>query len=158
MIIIFLIQNVFWGDRLRFEIEKDYEISKLELGRKIWFIREEFVRDILFRDIGHAYNLAHLGYPKPAVILTGGVMEELLRQYLLYKKVPIVGNTFDSYLKSCENAGLLKSAIHKLTDSFRHFRNLVHIEKETGSRHTISKATAISAVSSIFTLVNDFEK
>lgn len=140
------------------EIEKDYEISKVGLGRKIRFVREDFVREILFRDIADAYNLAHLGYSKPAVILTGGVMEELLRQYLIYKKVTLMGNTFDSYLKSCEDAGLLKSAIHKLTDSFRHFRNLVHIEKETSSRHTLSKATAISAVSSLFTLVNDFGK
>lgn len=42
------------------------------------------------------------------------------------------------------------------TDSLRHFRNLVHLEKETSSKFTISKATAKGAVSSIFTIANDF--
>ncbi|GAG40581.1 unnamed protein product, partial [marine sediment metagenome] len=48
------------------------------------------------------------------------------------------------------------SAISRLTDSVRHFRNIVHLQKENNSKITISKATAKGAVTSIFTLANDF--
>ena len=59
----------------------------------------------------------------------------------------------DSYLGSGK---AIKSAIRKLTDSVRHFRNLVHLELEKDRKHSISKATAKGAVSSIFTIANDF--
>ena len=65
-------------------------------------------------------------------------------------------DTFDEYIKACQNNDILKSAIHNLSNSVRHFRNIVHIEKEGSSKYTISKATAKGAVSSIFTIANDF--
>ncbi len=138
------------------EIENDYGVSKKLLGKKINFVTDAFKRKVIFRDIEHAYCLANAGYSKPAVILAGGVTEELLRLYLIHNKVTPSDKTFDSYIKACETNGLLKKAVHRLSDSFRHFRNFVHLSNEITSKHTISKATAKGAVASIFTLANDF--
>ena len=138
------------------EIQRDYDISKRTFGKKFYFVTDQFNRKIIFRDVEHAYILANNGFSKPAVILAGGVIEELLRLYLEYKKIKPVNNTFDSYIKTCMNNGLLKTAISRLTDSVRHFRNIVHLQREDSSRITISKATAKGAVASIFTLANDF--
>ena len=66
------------------------------------------------------------------------------------------GKTFDSYIKACADNGLIKISISRLSDSVRHFRNLVHLSREDDKSHTISKATASGAVSSIFTIANDF--
>ena len=90
------------------------------------------------------------------MILAGAVIEELLRLYLIHNGINVGNKRFDDYIQICANQGFLKSGISKLTDSVRHFRNLVHLELELDKRHTISKATAIGAVSSIFTIVNDF--
>ncbi|GEM_PF-2136168 len=138
------------------EIENDYGISKKIFGKKINFVTDPFKRKVIFRDIEHAYCLANTGYSKPAVILAGGVTEELLRLYLIHNAVPLSGKTFDFYIKACEEKGLLKKAVHRLSDSLRHFRNLVHLSNETTTKHTISIATAKGAVASIFTLANDF--
>jgi hypothetical protein len=137
------------------EIYKDYEISKRSFAKKINFVTDKFKKTAIFRDIEHSYTLADLGYSKPAVILAGSVIEELLRLYLKHKQITPDRNNFDSYIKTCEDNGLIKSAIHRLTDSVRHFRNFVHLEKEKSQRTTISKATAKGAVSSIFTIAND---
>lgn len=138
------------------EIKNDFDISKRAFGKKINFVTDGFKRKIIFRDIGHAYVLANLGYSKPAVILAGSVIEELLRQYLVHKKIKPESNTFDSYIQTCVKKELLKSGISRLTDSVRHFRNIVHLHKEKDTKITISKATAKGAVTSIFTIANDF--
>ncbi len=136
-------------------IQNDYDITKRGFGRKMSFVTDPFRRKIIFRDIEQAYVLANSGFSKPAVILAGSVIEELLRNYLIHKGITLNRNTFDGYIKACEDNGMLKSAIHRLTDSIRQFRNLVHLEKESSARSTLSKATAIGAVSSIFTIAND---
>lgn len=100
--------------------------------------------------------LANHGFNKPSVVLAGGVIEELLRLYLESKSIVPARNNLDSYIKACEDNGLLKAAIHRLADSIRQFRNIVHLEKESLPKHSISKATAKGAVSSIFTIANDF--
>ena len=138
------------------EIAKEYDVSKLTFAKKIRFVSDAFKRKVIFRDIEQAYILASSGFSKPAVILAGSVIEELLRIYLKHKNIRPTNNNFDSYIKACEQNGLLKSAIYRLTDSVRHFRNVVHLEKENSSRISISKATAKGAVASIFTIVNDF--
>jgi hypothetical protein len=138
------------------EIETEYDVSKRSFGKRISFVKDEFKRTVLFRDIGQAFLLAHHGFNKPSVVLAGGVIEELLRLYLNDKGVASERNTLDSYIKACEDNGLLKSAIHRLADSVRQFRNIVHLERESSSRYSISKATAKGAVSSIFTIANDF--
>jgi len=137
-------------------IAEEFGITKKEFGRKINFVKDKFLRSIIFRDIEHAYVLAKNGFSKPSVILSGAVIEELLRQYLIHKKIKSSNNTFDEYIKACQNNSLLKKAIHSLSDSVRHFRNIVHIEKEKSKTYSISKATAIGAVSSIYTIANDF--
>lgn len=140
------------------EIQADYDINKRAFGIKINFVDDTFKKSALFRDIEHAYILAKAGFPKPAAILAGSVIEELLRLYLIHKGITPKTNNFDGYIKTCADKGFLKTAIHQLTDSFRHFRNLVHLEKEASSRHTISKSTAKGAVASIFMVVNDLER
>ena len=64
--------------------------------------------------------------------------------------------SYADYIKACEDQRLLKSAISRLSDSVRQFRNLVHLKLEGTKKHTISKATAKGAVSSVFTIANEF--
>lgn len=138
------------------DITEEFGITKNSFGKKINFIKDIFCRKVIFRDIEQAYILAKKGFSKPSIIIAGAVIEELLRQYLKHKKVKPAKDTFDEYIKACQNNGILKSAIHNLSSSARYFRNIVHIEKEKSSKYTISKATAKGAVSSIFTIANDF--
>jgi hypothetical protein len=116
----------------------------------------DFRRTIIFRDVEQAFILASSGFSKPAVILAGGVIEEMLRLYLEHKQIKPINNSFDGYIQTCEQKGILKEGISRLSDSARHFRNLVHLSKEETKRHTISKSAAKGAVASIFTIANDF--
>ena len=132
------------------------DVSKNKFGRKIKFVTDKFKREVIFRDVEHAYAQSKLGFNKSAVILAGSVVEELLRLYLSSKNIIPKKNSFECYIDTCEENGLLKSVIHKLSDSIRYFRNLVHLEKETEEKHSISKSAAMWAVASIFMIVNDF--
>ncbi|MFC1903234.1 hypothetical protein ACFLX4_04120, partial [Chloroflexota bacterium] len=62
-------------------IENDFDITKRSFGKKINFVSGNYQRSIIFRDVEHSFVLANLGFSKPAVILAGGVIEELLRLY-----------------------------------------------------------------------------
>lgn len=137
-------------------ITEEFGITKNSFGMRINFIKDKFCRKIIFRDVEQAYILAKNGFSKPSVVLAGGVIEELLRQYLKHKKVKPKKNTFDEYIKTCQNNGILKVPIHNLSNYVRYFRNIVHIKEEKSNKYTISKATAKGAVSSIFTIANDF--
>jgi hypothetical protein len=139
------------------KLKTDFGTNKKTFGKKIGFVSDSFKREVIFRDIGQAHLLAEAGFSKPAVILAGSVLEELLRLFLEFKGVKPIKETYDGYIKTCVDKKLLKSPVHQPTDSVRQFRNLVHLKEETSSRHTISKATAKGAVSSIFTIANDFE-
>jgi len=138
-------------------IRSEYDISKNNFGRKINFVSDSFKRTIIFRDVEQAFVLASQGFSKPALILAGGVIEELLRLYLEHKNIKPKNNMFVDYIKACEDNGLLKRGVSRLSDSVRNFRNLVHLENEKARRDTVSKATAKGAVSSIFTIANDFQ-
>ena len=138
-------------------IRCEYDISKKDFGKKINFVSDSFKRTIIFRDVEHAFILASQGFSKPALILAGGVIEELLRQYLEHKNIKAKCEKFFSYIDACEDNGLLKRGVSRLTDSVRDFRNLVHLANEKTRRDTVSKATAKGAVSSIFTIANDFQ-
>ena len=138
------------------KIEEEYGTSKRMLGRRINFIKNDFTRKIVFRDIEQAYVLLENGFYKPSLILAGGVIEELLRQYLIHNKIKPTSNRFEYLIKDCANNRLLKDAVSSLTTSARQFRNIVHLENEKSPRHSISKATAKLTVASIFTIVNDF--
>ena len=136
-------------------IKSEYGISKRDFGKKINFVSDSFKRKVIFRDVEHAFVLASEGFAKPAVILAGGVIEELLRLYLKHKNIAAAGNTFNEYIKTCEQNKLLQTGIGKLSDSAREFRNFVHLSKEISKKHSITKAAAKGAVSSIFTIAND---
>ncbi len=138
------------------DIENEFGMNKTTFGKRINFVSEPFKRTILFRDVEQAYVLASSGFSKPAVILAGGVIEELLREYLKSRNIQPASDKFDEYIKACENSKLLKKGISQLSDSVRLFRNLVHLSNEKSKRHSISKATAKGAVSSVFTIANDF--
>jgi len=138
------------------DIQNDFDISKRAFGKRINFVTDKSKRKAIFRDIEHAYVLSKYGFSKPATILAGGVIEELLRLFLEDQNVKPARNTFEEYIKICEQKGLLKTGISLLSNSVRHFRNLVHLSKEETQRYTISKAMAKGAVSSIFTIANDF--
>ena len=137
-------------------IKANYGVSKMQFGKKIRFVSDPLKRKIIFRDIEQASTLASQGFAKPAVILAGGVIEELLRLYLEHQNIRPINDTFDGYIKTCEQEHLLKNSVSRLSDALRQFRNLVHIDAEKTSRYSISKATAVGAVSSIFTIANDF--
>lgn len=139
-------------------IKDEYGVGKRDFGKKINFVSDPFKRKVIFRDVERAFVLASCGFSKSALILAGGVIEELLRLYLDNKKIKPNNNRFIDYIRSCEDNNLLKRGVSRLTDSIRDFRNLVHIENEKAKKHTVSKATAKGAIASIFTIANDFEK
>jgi hypothetical protein len=68
-------------------IAEEMGITKKEFGKRINFIKDKFTRDVIFRDVEHSYILAKKGFSKPAVILAGAIIEELLRQYLIHKNI-----------------------------------------------------------------------
>ena len=138
------------------DILSEYGISKQIFGRKINFIHDKYQRKIIFRDVEDAYLLCKNGFSKSAVILAGSVIEELLRQYLISNGQKPSNNTFDVYIKTCNDNNLLGKAVNLLSDSVRHFRNIVHLEKEKELKLSISKSMASGAVASIFTIINDF--
>jgi len=137
-------------------IKIEYGVTKMRFGKRINFIKDPFKRTIIFRDVEQASILASQDFPKPAVILAGSVIEELLRLYLEYRNISPLSDSFDGYIRTCEQHELLKDSVSRLSHSVRQFRNLVHLSAEKTKKHTISKATAIGAVSSIFTIANDF--
>lgn len=140
-------------------IKREFNVTKVSFGKNINFIKDPFKRNIIFRDVEEAYALASAGFYKPAVILAGGVIEELLRLYLEQKGIrpqKPLKTDFNGYIQTCIQKRLLKDSVSHLSDSVRGFRNLVHLSAEETKKHTISKATAIGAVSSIFTIANDF--
>jgi len=138
-------------------IKSEYDISKIDFARKIKFVKDKFKKNVIFRDVEQAFVLASQGFSKPALILSGGVIEELLRLYLKHKKIKPKDETFFYYIQACEYNKLLKRGVFRLSDSIRDFRNLVHLKNEEAKRHTVSQATAKGAVASIFTIANDFQ-
>lgn len=150
------VTNMTTSKNLWKDIHNAFDISKKSFGIKINFITDKYRRTTIFRDIGHAHYLSQNGFHKPAVILAGSVIEELLRLFLIHKGETIKSNNFNNYINMCESKGLLKSGINSLSDSVRHFRNYVHLAKETEKKLSIKKYIAVGAVSTIFTLANDF--
>lgn len=142
------------------DIESEFGVTKRSFGKRINFVKDPFKRTVIYRDVEQAFILGRSGFSKPAMILAGGVIEELLRLYLKQKGISPqkpLKKDFNGYIQTCEQKGLLKAGISHLSDSARYFRNLVHLSKEETKRHAISKSTAKGAVASIFTIVNDFE-
>ncbi len=140
-------------------IESEFDVKKIEFGKWINFVKDPFKRIVIFRDVEQAFVLASLGFSKPAVILAGGVIEELMRLYLAQKGISPqtpLRNNFNGYIQTCAQNRLLINSVSDLSDSLREFRNLVHLSAEETKKHTISKSTAKGAVSSIFTIASNF--
>jgi len=140
-----------WND-----INKEFGIRKPAFGKRINFVTDDYKRGAILRDIEQAYVLFKIGYYKPSVILAGSVIEELLRIYLESKNVKSSSNSFDAFIKTCEENRLLRGAVSSLLNSVRQFRNLVHLENEKSQKDAISIATTQSAVASIFIISKDF--
>lgn len=137
------------------EVSQVSGVTRMGFARKLSFIPKE-KRHVILRDVSHAYGCIKHGFYKSAVILSGGIIEEMLRIRLETKGLKSEKDKFVSYLECCSQHGVLKVPIAKLGDSVRGFRNLVHLANETSKRHAISKPTAIGAFNSIFTVANDF--
>jgi hypothetical protein len=140
-------------------IEYEFDVKKIEFGKKINFVKDPFKRMVIFRDIEQAFVLASLGFSKPAVVLAGGVIEELLRLYLDQRGISPqkpLRKDFNGYIQTCSQNKLLGNGVSDLSDSLREFRNLVHLSAEETKKHTIKKSTAKGAVSSIFTVTYNF--
>lgn len=136
-------------------IKKEFDIDKTTVSKRLnKFIKDDFKRGIILRDIGNAYSLLSLGFYKECVIISGGVIEEILRLYLMSKHLQS-GNSFNDYIKSCEKNNLLKTGVTKLSDFLREFRNLVHIGREKSKDDTLKISIAKSAVASIFTIMEE---
>ena len=140
------------------EIERQFGTSKKEFGKRINFIKPNYKREVIFRDIDHAFGCYQNGFYKPAVVLAGGVIEELLRCYLESKGINPKNKTFNNCIEVCRNNKELiqRPCLINLSNSVRDFRNLVHLEKEESKRYAISGSTAIGAISAVFTVANDF--
>ncbi len=140
-------------------IKNEYGVTKRSFGRRINFVKNSFKRTVIYRDVEQAFILERSGFSKPAVILAGGVIEELLRLYLEQKGISPqkpLKKDFNGYVQTCVQNKLLKDSVSHLSDSVRGFRNLVHLSAEETKKHTISKSIAKGAVSSIFTIASDF--
>ena len=55
------------------------------------------------------------------------IVEDLLRLHPVHKNVKPSRNKLETYIKACEDNGLLKTAIHNLADSVRQFGNIIHL-------------------------------
>jgi len=137
------------------KIADEYGIDQKVFGKKIKFVNKS-IKKIIFRDVEDAYSLYKKGFSKPAIILAGGVLEELLRAYLVDKNQVPAKNTFDEYIKVCEQKKYLRLAATRLVDAARYYRNLVHIEREFDTNTSPSSSIAAVVVSAIFTIVDDF--
>jgi len=139
------------------DIEKVHGMTKRKFGNQTNFIKERFQKNIIFRDIAQAHFLVLNGFPKPAVILCGSVLEELLRLYLEEKGIKPKPDTFNGYVKACVDNDLLSKSINGLSDAVRVFRNVAHIKLEKTKKETISKSTAGATLGLVFTIAERFD-
>ena len=143
-------------DKIWKQIKEEFKISKKAFGLRIRFIENKHKRKALFRDIAHAYLLSKQHMPKPSIILAGGVIEELLRLYLESVNITPKENSFTSYINACKGHQLLINPLNSLSDSARHFRNFIHLEKESDHNNELTNYHAANTVASIFLIADGF--
>lgn len=155
----------------------EFKISKNQFGARINFVKDRYTRDVIFRDIEHAFGCYKQGFSKPAIILAGGVLEEILRQYIQssdikrnsagkpikldgnkkpilnssYQEITLNEDDFYDCIEICRGNKLLKKSVGSC-DSIREFRNFVHIKEEATFQDLISEEKAYSIISDIFTV------
>ena len=72
------------------QIVEEFKTNQIAFGKKINFVKDPYTRRIIFRDVEVAYTLYKKGFSKAAILLAGGVIEELLRIYLTEKKGHVI--------------------------------------------------------------------
>jgi hypothetical protein len=77
--------------------------------------------------------------------------------YLIAGEYNPLGKTFYDYINSCKNNNLLATTNDSLADVARLLRNLVHLKNESDSKSTLSKSKAWGVLSSIFSIIHDFQ-
>lgn len=134
-------------------IEVQYKLSKTAFGKKINFINDTSIRKIIFRDVEDAFQCLDYNLHKSAIVLSGAVIEEILRAYLIKNDTKLSDNSFSYYIQKCKEKKLLQPSLSLQLESIKDFRNYIHIEKEIRLQFKVSKPMAQTAVSSIFLIV-----
>lgn len=137
-------------------IEVQYKLSKTAFGKKINFINDTSIRKIIFRDVEDAFLSLNYNLHKSAIVLSGAVIEGILREYLIKHDTKLSDNTFSYYIQKCNEKKLFQPSLSLQLESIKDFRNYIHIEKEIRSQYKVSKPMAQTAVSSIFLIVQGF--
>ena len=139
-------------------IQSRYGLNQNTIAFKINFIKDSFRRSIILRDIKGAVFALEADMPKIAVILSGGIIEEILRCRLKSKNIKPQRNDFYNYIDTCVNNNIIKESTSSLLHAIRDFRNLVHLKNEKSQKDSISNNEASTAINSIFTLIKDLRK
>lgn len=137
-------------------IQKDHGLTKRVIGKKLNFVKEKTLKDILFRDIEQAYLLLHHKFYKPAIIISGGALEEILKEFLKHNQKIPSGNRFVDCIEVAKKHSLFSNGIISLLDSMRDFRNLVHIDKERAGQK-VGIQLARTAVSALFLILKEID-
>lgn len=136
-------------------IKSKYGLNQQVIGVKINFIKDSFRRSIILRDIKDAVFALENDMTKIAVVLSGGVIEEILRCKLESKNIKPARENFYNYIETCLNNNIIKKNTANLLHAIRDFRNLVHLKNEESRKDRISGNEASTTINSIFTLLKD---
>lgn len=91
------------------------------------------------------------------MIISGSIIEEILRIYIDKLGEKPSRKTFNSYIDKCKELDLFKRGISELSNFVREFRNYVHLAKIDSIRGITKKSVAMGAVSAIFTIIEEIE-
>lgn len=136
-------------------IKSNYGLNQRTIALKINFIKDSFKRSVILRDIKDAVFALENNMPKIAVVLSGGVIEEILRCRLESKSIRPEKENFCDYIHTCYKNNIIKKNTASILDAIRDFRNLVHLRNEKSKKDAISRNEASTAINSIFTLIKD---
>lgn len=136
-------------------IKSEYGLNQRAIAMKINFIKDSFRRSIILRDIRDAVFALDNGMTKIAVVLSGGVIEEILRCKLETKNIKPVREDLYNYIETCLKNNIIKQSTANLLHAIRDFRNLVHLKNEKSRKDTMSGNEASTTINSIFTLLKN---
>jgi hypothetical protein len=110
------------------------EKKKIGVGKKglFNFVKDKKTKNILTRDCAYAEICIEQKMFKPAIILYGSIIEEILRDKLKSK------DNFETLIDKIEKEKSIEPSLLRKIDFIRDFRNYVHIflEKEGGFEPT----------------------
>ena len=140
------------------KINEEYKLTKLQVSKILKkIIADDYKRKSILRDIGDSYALETLGFYKMSLILVGSILEEIIR--LLLDALNLRGNknTFNEYIKICNDKHIFKTGINNLNNFVRQYRNFVHLAKEKEKSDVINKPNAKNALASLFTVISELK-